>query len=162
MRIALGKQQIDIETLPVVFVWVTAIWSLIYWQSVLMLPEGEESAFFVGPLSWVLVGLAVLVTWSCTRRLTAEEAAQKPAQVKISRPTRNKWLLIAGLLVFTAVFPYLGAIPGGILFTLLLSFALGTRKWYELLLLGVFVAAFSWGVYVKVLMVPLPLWPAGF
>lgn len=161
MRIAVGKKIVEIDLLPILFVWLISIWALFYWQSVLDLPEGEDSAFFIGPLAQISVLFSILITADCIRFkqiVGIDQSNDQNVQKCISKSLKNRLLFIISIIVYAISLEYIGAIITSIVYAVGLSIALKTKSLWTLFGIAIFISLFIIIIFVEMLRVPLPLW----
>jgi hypothetical protein len=67
-------------------------------------------------------------------------------------------LVLASLVAFALVFEASGLVPAILVSVAVANFAMAENRWTTAVVLGAILAFFAWALFVKALLLPLPVW----
>lgn len=165
MGLVIKKYQVNFDFSSITVALLMVSWSAYYYFSILAdTEEGAESVLFIKPIFVCILLCFPFVVWSAISIKPSEKPA--PESSKRQEP-RDRGLLDSRRIFFTsalvgyaAAITFFGYLIPSALFIFIVSYYLGSRSLWILLVLPIGLSVFLSVVFRMVLMVPIDIWPS--
>ena len=162
----LKSKKLSVDLVVVMIVSLTVAWAFWYVADTQRQVDGAEAVLFIKPLSWIILGTAILVLIGSTRLksrpLDADSADEIKEESGAPGSGLSDWrrlLLILSLPVYGIAISFLGFMIPSLSYAGVMFLSLGVRQPLLFICLLAGIAVVIKIGFVQLLGVPLPLWP---
>jgi hypothetical protein len=165
MRFQTGTREVHVDLPPIILVTMMEAWALYYYFSTVRIPGGgAASVLFIKPL---VLGLSVclpFVILSAIKVLPRQQpslkALKRPAAADRGFLDHRRLFFTGALIAYAAGLAFWGYIIPSALFLFSVSYYLGSRSLWVLIILPLALSLSLSFFFRDVLMVPIPMWPS--